>query len=84
MMGYQQKILKLSIHYISSPLTYICNRMLSSGIFPARLKFSEVKPIFKRGDENFTSNYRPVSLLKSFSNIFEKVIYDTRQQDFGT
>jgi len=57
------KILKLGIHYISSPLTYICNRMLSSGIFPTRLKFSEVKPIFKRGDKNDTSNYRPVSLL---------------------
>jgi hypothetical protein len=28
------KILKLSIYYISSPLTYICNRMLFSGIFP--------------------------------------------------
>jgi hypothetical protein len=42
------KILKLCIYYISSPLTYICNRMLSSGIFPTRLKFSEVKPIFKK------------------------------------
>ena len=70
------KILKLSIHYISSPLTYICNRMLSSGIFPTRLKFSEVKPIFKREDKNDTSNYRPVSLLTSFSKTFEKVIYN--------
>ena len=64
------KILKLRIHYISSPLTYICNMMLSSGIFPTRLKFSEVKPIFKRGNKNDTSNYRPVSLLTSFSKIF--------------
>jgi len=50
--------------------------MLSSGIFPTRLKFSEVKPILIRGDENYTSNYRPVSLLTSFSKIFEKVIYN--------
>ena len=70
------KILKLSIYYISSPLTYICNRMLSSGIFPTRLKFSEIKPIFKKGDKNDTSSYRPVSLLTSFSNIFENVIYN--------
>ena len=61
--GISIKILKLSIHYFSSPLTYICNRMLSSGIFPTRLKFSEVKPIFKRGDKNSTSIYRPVFLL---------------------
>ena len=49
--------------------------MLSSGIFPTRLKFSEVKLIFKKGDKHDTSNYRPVSLLTAFSKIFEKVIY---------
>jgi hypothetical protein len=50
--------------------------MLSSGIFPKRFKFSEVKPIFKRRNKNDKSNYRPVSLLTLFSKIFEKVIYD--------
>jgi hypothetical protein len=50
--------------------------MLLFGIFPTRLKFSEVKPIFKKGNNNDTSNYRPVSLLTSFSNTFEKVIYN--------
>ena len=77
--GYDEistKILKLSINYISSPLTYICNRMLLTGIFPTRLKYAEVKPIFKKGDKNTTSNYRPISLLTSFSKIFEKVIYN--------
>jgi len=33
------KILKLSLSYISSPLTYICNKMLSTAIFPTRLKY---------------------------------------------
>ena len=45
--------------------------MLSSGIFPTRLKFAEVTPIFKKGDKNATFNYRPISLLTSFSKIFE-------------
>jgi hypothetical protein len=40
-----------------------------------RLKFSEIKPIFKKRDKNYISNYRPVSLLTSFSKIFEEVIY---------
>ena len=77
--GYDEistKILKCSIYYISSPLSYICNRMLASGIFLTRLKFAEVTPIFKKGDKNATSNYRPISLLTSFSKIFEKVIYN--------
>jgi hypothetical protein len=46
--GISTKILRLSIPYISSPLTYICNRMSTTGRFPSRLKFSEIRPIFKR------------------------------------
>jgi len=48
--------------------------MLSSGIFPARLKFAEIKPIYKQGAKSNTSNYRPVSLLTSFSHIFDRII----------
>ena len=48
---------------------------MSSGIFPTWLKFSQVVPIFKKGDKDKLTNYRPISLLTSFSKIFEKVIY---------
>jgi hypothetical protein len=68
-------ILKSSSPYISSPLSYICNKMLSTGIFPDRLKYAVVKPIFKNGDKSDVSNYRPISLLPAFSKVFEKVIY---------
>jgi Notch-like protein len=44
--------------------------MLLTGIFPTRLKYAEVTLIFKKGDKNITSNYRPISLLTSFSKIF--------------
>jgi len=37
--------------FISSPLIYISNKMLSTGIFPTRLKFSQVFPIFKKGNK---------------------------------
>jgi len=50
--------------------------MLATGTFPTRLKFSQVYPIFKKGNKTEKSDYRPVSLLTSFSKIFEKVIYD--------
>jgi Notch-like protein len=73
--GYDEistKILKYSVHMISSPLTYILNLALSTGIFPARMKYSIVKPLFKKGDKSDISNYRPISLLTSFSKIFEK------------
>jgi len=69
-------IVKLSMPFISSPLIYICNKMLSTGTFPTWRKFSQVFPLFKKGEKTEMSDYRPVSLLTSFSKIFEKVIYN--------
>ena len=76
--GYEEistKILKISAPCILSPLTFIFNKILSTGIFPDKLKFSEVKPLFKKGDKSEFSNYRPISLLTSFSKIIEKIIH---------
>jgi len=46
------------------------------GIFPSRLKYALIKPIFKNGDKKKIANYRPISLLPSFSKILEKIIYN--------
>jgi len=46
-----------------------------SGIFLDRLKYSELKPLYKSGDASDLANYRPVSLLTSFSKIIEKFIH---------
>jgi hypothetical protein len=54
---------------------YIFNKILSTGILPERLKFSEVKPLYKKENKTEFSNYRPISLLTSFSKITEKIIY---------
>jgi len=73
--GYDEissRILKISAPYILSPLTYTFNKVLSTGIFPERLKFLEVRPLFKKGDITEFSNNRPISLLTSFSKIIEK------------
>jgi hypothetical protein len=68
-------IIKLTAPFIISPLTYICNAVLSTGVFPDRLKYAIVKPIFKKGNKQEISNYRPISLLTSFSKIIGKLIY---------
>jgi hypothetical protein len=62
--------------FILSPLVYICNKSLSLGIFPTQLKYSQISPIFKKGDRTVMLNYRPISLLTSFPKIFEKVIFN--------
>jgi fructose-1,6-bisphosphatase/inositol monophosphatase family enzyme len=48
--------------------------MLSHGVFPDRLKYATVIPLLKKGDRRNMSHYRPVSLLTSFSKIFETVM----------
>jgi hypothetical protein len=68
-------ILKISSPFIISPINYICNKMLRGGVFPDRLKYAIIKPLYKNGDTCEVSNYRPVSLLTSFSKIFETKIY---------
>ena len=73
--GISTKILKQSIPYILSTLTYIRNLMISTGIFPTRMKFAEIKPLYKKGEMANISNYRPISLLTSFSKIFENIIF---------
>ena len=67
-------LLRLCSFFISSPLNYICNRTLSTGIFPDRLKYASIRPIYKKGKKEDINNYRPISILTSFSKIFEKVM----------
>jgi len=48
--------------------------MLAQGNYPERLKFPLIKPIYKSGDKFSASNFRPISPLPAFSEIFENVI----------
>jgi hypothetical protein len=61
--GYDEiftEVLRMSSPFVISPLTRICDRSLSQGIFPDRLKYSEIKPLFKKGDKSNISNYTPI------------------------
>jgi hypothetical protein len=56
--GYDEistELLKLSSSFILSPLTHTCNKSLLLGIFPDYLKYSEIKPLFKKIDKKKTS-----------------------------
>ena len=81
--GISTKLIKVFSPFISSPLAHICNKSLSSGIFPDRLKYAIVKPLFKKGDKSKISNYRPISILSSFSKIHERVMYNQLQEHFN-
>ena len=73
MTAYQIKYIK---NEIIEPLTLIINQMFESGIFPDSLKIAKIIPIYKKGDINSITNYRPISLLPTLSKVFERVIYN--------
>jgi hypothetical protein len=81
--GISNKILKACKSFISVPLSYLCNRVLFEGVFPDRLKYAEIIPIYKKGDKKDISNYRPISILTSFNKIFEKVMYSRLLSHFN-
>jgi hypothetical protein len=47
--------------------------MLTTGTFPERIKFSEIKPIYKKGKKTLIADYRPISLLPVFPKIFKRL-----------
>ena len=70
------RLLKCSRHIISKPIANIVNQSVCMGIFPSKLKHAKIIPIYKDGNEDEPSNYRPISLLSIFNRLFEKVTYN--------
>ena len=68
------KIIKDTASLILKPLTHAINLSLIMGYFPEQLKLAKVIPIFKGGDPDLLSNYRPVSVLPAFSKLYEENI----------
>jgi retron-type reverse transcriptase len=69
------RIIKSAKHILSKPLADIFNRSIETGIYPNKLKIAKIIPIYKTEDEIEPNNYRPISLLSVFNNIFEKTMY---------
>ena len=59
------------------------NSAILNGKFPSELKMADVKPIFKKGSPFEKANYRPISLLRSLSKVYEKLIYQQLNRFFG-
>ena len=68
--------IKKVINAIAKPLSSIFNMSISTGIVPDPLKLAKVIPVYKKGDKNIVENYRPISLLPTFSKILERIIYN--------
>ena len=72
--GLSVKFLQLIMEDISSVLTRIINKSISSGIIPCRWKQAIIKPIHKKGSKEDPNNFRPISILPVMSKVLEKVV----------
>jgi hypothetical protein len=69
------KMLKGVSETIPKPLCILFNRSLAEECFPELWKIAHVTPLFKKGEKNNPSNYRPVSLLSCCGKLFERIIF---------
>ena len=84
-MGYDNitmSLIKEFIQLISEPLTHIINLSIVHGIVPDQLKTGNTFFI-KADDQSLFTNYRPVSVLPSFSKFLDRIIYN-RLNDYLT
>ena len=73
--GVSTIFLKKIIRNIATPLSNIFYRSLVTGQVPRELKTAKIIPLFKSGDRTNVDNYRPISLLNSFSKLLEKIVF---------
>ena len=69
-------MIKISYNELAIPLFHICKNSLKTGIFPDEMKVAIIKPLFKSGERNIVSNYRPISLLPVFSKLLERIMFN--------
>ena len=69
------QLLKCVSDIISQPLASLLNFSVIQGVYPAKLKLSNIIPVYESDDEHDPNNYRPISLLSNFNRIFEKLMY---------
>ena len=64
-----------SVYSFTDTLAKMINKSFDEGKFPKMLKTARVVPIHKEGSKTDVANYRPISLLSSFSKIYEKLMH---------
>ena len=60
------KIIKDNADIFANFILQNFNKCIIDGKFPDQLKKADVSPVYKKGNHNDKTNYRPVSILPSF------------------
>ena len=69
------KLIKLASEPLSKPFTVIYNESILTGKVPELFKISKVTPICKSGAVTKLGNYRPITVISTFSKVLERLVY---------
>ena len=76
------KVLKENSDIFSDFLCNSFNNSIKLSTFPEFLKHADITSLYKKGKKNIKGNYRPVSILRNSSKIFEKCMFEQMSQLF--
>lgn len=78
------KLINVSDRHLSASLAEVINASFSACEYPNDMKRAEISPLFKKKDDMLKENYRPVSILVTFSKVFESIISEQLMALFNT
>lgn len=70
----QTGFLKMANVEVVPVITHLANLCFNKGVFPSSLKRAIITPVYKSGDRDEISNYRPISVLSVITKIIEKLL----------
>ena len=69
------RLLKDVCPAIATSVTFLLNLSIQSHTFPSIWKCARVVVLFKSGDVNKATNYRPISILPTLSKLLERAVH---------
>jgi hypothetical protein len=76
-MGFDEiapKVIKWAPDLYAPILLIIFNKCIDLGYYPSEMKIGQVAPIHKKGKQDEKNNYRPITVLTQFNQIFERLL----------
>ena len=70
------KLVSLSADVLAKPFMHVVNSGIHSHTFPDCAKVAVVTPVFKKDNRHNKQNFRPISVLNTFSKVFENYLFD--------